>query len=250
MNSIVVANWKMNPPTFAEAKKLLETTRRAGEEARGVSVIVAPPSLFLRDLRASYKGRSLSFAAQNAHAEKSGSYTGEISMAQVKDARATHVIIGHAERRAMGETNDDVHKKIVSALDAGMIPILCVGETTRGSDGDFYPYVRQQLTSALCDVPSAKVSRIIIAYEPVWAIGADKPMRPRDMQEMAIFIRKTIVEIHGQSSMKIKILYGGSVDETNAGEMILGSDVHGLLVGRASTDHRRLPALLDALASL
>lgn len=250
MNSIFVANWKMNPPTFAEAKKLLETTRRAAEEARGVSVIVAPPSLFLRDLRTSYKGRSLTFAAQNAHAEKSGSYTGEISMAQVRDARATHCIVGHAERRKMGETNEDVKKKVIAALEAGLVPILCVGETVRSSDGDFYPFVREQLSSALHDVPATKVSKVIIAYEPVWAIGAEAAMQPRDMQEMAIFIRKTLVEMHGQSSMKAKILYGGSVDETNAGEMLIGGDVHGLLVGRASTDYRRLPALLDALAAV
>lgn len=250
MRATVVANWKMNPPSFAEAKKLLETTRRAGDEAKGVTVIVAPPSIYLRDLRAAYKGRKLLFAAQNAHAEASGSHTGEISMPQVKDTKATHVILGHAERRAQGETDEDIKKKVAAAIDLGLTPILCVGETSRTSDGDFYPFVRSQLTIALRDVAAAKIGRVVIAYEPVWAIGSDKPMQPRDMHQMAIFIRKSIVELHGQGGMHMKILYGGAIDETNAGDMLRGGDVDGLLVGRASCDHRRFPALLQAVASV
>lgn len=247
MKYLIVANWKMNPASYAEAKTLFDMTRKAAEAAKNVSLIVAPPAIFLRPLRAGYKGRSIAFAAQNAHAERTGSYTGEVSLSQIKDARATHVVIGHAERRAMGETDDDVRAKTTAALAQGMVPIVCVGEKSRNSDGDFYVRVREQLTAALRDVPPAKISRILVAYEPVWAIGAEKPMQARDMQAMAIFIRKTIVGTHGEGGMRVKILYGGSIDETNAGEMLRGGDVQGLLVGRASAAPFKIKALIEAV---
>lgn len=250
MRSIVVANWKMNPASFADARKLLDATRGAAESAKKVSVIVAPPSLYLRELRARYKGKRLTFAAQNAHFAKGGAFTGEVSMQEIRDARATHVIIGHAERRAMGETNEDVKEKIIAALDEKLIPILCIGETTRSSNGEHFEFVRKQLSSALRDLAPAKLSKVLMAYEPVWAIGATRPMSPRDMHEMAIFIRKQIVDMHGEIGMNMKILYGGSIDETNAGEMLMHGDVDGLLVGRASTDARKFAALLDALNTI
>lgn len=250
MKSIVVANWKMNPATFRDAKKLLNDTKDAVDEAKNVHVIVAPPALYIKELRAQYKGKKISFAAQNAHFESIGSFTGEISPVQVRDAKVTHVIVGHAERRAMGETNEDVRKKIAAALEAKLVPILCVGEVRRSHDGDYYAFVREQIVVALRDVAASKLSSIIIAYEPVWAIGAEKPMSPREMHEMAIFVRKTIVESHGAVGMSMKILYGGAIDETNAAAMIQGGDVNGLLVGRASTSSIRFAALLDALSSV
>lgn len=250
MKSIIVANWKMNPATFKEAKKLLDGTRKAAEAARNLSVIIAPPSVFLRELRHSYKGKRLAFAAQTAHFEKTGSYTGEISLAQIKDAKVGHVIVGHAERRAMGETNDDVRKKTAAAIEHKLTPIVCVGETTRNAEGEHYTFVRTQLLAALRDVPAAKIAHVLVAYEPVWAIGAPKPMSAREMHEMAIFIRKTAVEMHGQPGMQLRILYGGAIDETNAAQMLRDGDVNGLLVGRASTDAVKFTDLIEAAAEL
>jgi triosephosphate isomerase len=249
MKSILVANWKMNPATFKEARKLFDATKKAAESVRNVSVIVAPPALYLRELAFGYKGKRLSFAAQNAYFEREGSFTGEISAAQVRESKATAVIVGHAERRAMGETNDDTRKKVAAALASGLMPILCVGESTRGTDGAHLQLIRQQLREGLADVPDAKISKVLIAYEPVWAIGAAKPMDARSMHEMAIFIRKTIVEKFGDVGMKSKILYGGSVDETNASEMRSDGDVDGLLVGRASLDPEKFKALIGALSA-
>lgn len=250
MKSIIVANWKMNPATFKEAKKLLEGARRAAEAAKHVSVIVAPPSIFLRELRALYKGKRLAFAAQNAHFEKAGSFTGEISLVQIQDAKVSHLIVGHAERRGLGESDDDVKRKVAAALEARLTPILCIGETKRTQEGEHYTFVRGQLTAALRDVVPAKIGQIIVAYEPVWAIGAEKPMSPREMHEMAIFIRKTVVETHGQAGMNMKILYGGAIDETNAAQMLTEGDVNGLLVGRASTDAKRFGPLIEAVAAV
>jgi triosephosphate isomerase len=129
-----------------------------------------------------------------------------------------------------------------------MAPILCVGEQSRGGGGDHFAFVREQLRAGLADVATTSLKKIIIAYEPVWAIGAAKPMSPRDMHEMSIFIRKSIVEIFGEAGMDIKILYGGSIDETNAPDMLQNGDVKGFLVGRASAEVRHIGNLLAALA--
>jgi triosephosphate isomerase len=249
MKSLIVANWKMNPPSMREAKKLLEATKKAADRVSGVTVIVAPPSLYLRELRASYKGKKILFAAQNAHSDAAGAHTGDISMPQVKDAHATYVIIGHAERRALGETNEITCKKIAAALANGLTPIFCVGEAKRGESGEYFDFVRAQVREGLANTPTAKISRIIIAYEPIWAIGATVAMSPRDMHEMAIFIRKTIVDMHGPAGHSIKILYGGSIEEKNAPEMLRGGDVDGLLVGRASTETDRVTLLLQAIGN-
>ena len=167
MNSIVVANWKMNPGTLKEAKVLFEATRKAVDTTKGVSVIVAPPAIFLRDLSRSYKGRRITFAAQNAHFEQGGSFTGETSLAQARDAKATAVIVGHAERRAGGETNDDTRKKVSAAIVAQLTPILCVGEQKRAQGGEHFTTIKEQLRAGLADVPAAKLSKMIIACEPV-----------------------------------------------------------------------------------
>jgi triosephosphate isomerase (TIM) len=238
----------MNPQTMREAKKLFEATRKASEGAKNISVIVAPPSIFLRELATAYKGKKLVFAAQNAHFQKDGAYTGEISMVQVKDARASAVVIGHAERRAMGETNEETRAKVNMALAQKLVPVFCIGEAKRSGSGEHFLFVKEQLQTGLKDVTPANLNKVIVAYEPVWAIGADKPMSTAQMHEMAIFIRKTLVGSHGEKAMKIKILYGGSIDETNAHDMIENGDVEGLLVGRASTDPEKFTALIKSLA--
>src|SRR3989344_4626117 len=129
MKALVVANWKMNPATIREAKKLFEATKKASERAKHVALIVAPSAIFLRELRAHYKGRRIAFALQNASTEKGGAHTGEMSLAQGADSGATYCLVGHAERRASGESNDDTRKKDTATLAANMTPILCVGET-------------------------------------------------------------------------------------------------------------------------
>ncbi len=250
MKYILVANWKMHPATYREAKRLLDVTKAAAESAKGVSVVVAPPSIYFRELRGAYKGKRLAFAAQTAHFENEGSHTGEVSPAQLKDSKAAYVIVGHAERRASGESDDDTRKKVHAVLESGMTPILCVGEKLRGQGGEHYTFVRGQLTAALREVPQTKIARVLIAYEPVWAIGGDRAMGPREMHEMAIFIRKTIVEMHGAQGMNMKILYGGSVDETNAATMLTEGEVSGLLVGRASANPYKIKALIEAIAEL
>ena len=243
MKPLVVANWKMNPSGWREAKKLLEATKKA---AANVSLVVAPPALYLREFAKEKRGR-IAFAAQDAHFEASGAHTGKISMAQAKDAGASYVLVGHSEVRARGETNEDTRAKVSAALALKMKPILCIGETTRTSSGNHFNFVSDQLKAGFAEVPATKISEVIVAYEPVWAIGGENTMSPRDMHEMAIFIRKTVVDMHGQKGISVRTLYGGSANEENSKVMLREGDVDGLLVGHVSTDATRFAALLRTM---
>jgi len=248
MKAIIVANWKMNPPNFVSAKRLFGATKNAAARARGVAVVVAPPAIFLRELRANYRSKKIAFAVQNAYVEEKGAFTGEISLVQAHDAGASYVIVGHAERRAMGETSDDTRYKVATALSLKMTPILCVGEKERGRDGGYFDVIKEQLRIGLADVPENKIAKVIIAYEPVWAIGASEAMSPQEMHTMAVFIRKTIVEMRGKGGMSLKILYGGAIDESNAVAMLKEGDVDGLLIGRASAEAKKSTALIQTIA--
>ena len=246
MKALVIANWKMTPATYREAKALFDATKKAAESAKKVQVIVAPPAIYLRDLAKGYRGK-ISFCLQNGFQDTHEPHTGEISFAQALDSKAEYVLVGHAERRAAGETNAHVRAKMAGALKAGLTPVLCIGEVTRSALGEHFVFVKEQLRAGLADVTPPALKRIIIAYEPVWAIGAPAPMTPRDMHEMAIFIRKSVVELFGEAGMEIKMLYGGSVDETTAGAMLRDGDVKGLLIGRASTEAHHVTNLLQAV---
>lgn len=249
-NILIVANWKMHPPTFREAKKLLEKAKKAASKRKHISLVIAPPSVYMRELAKGARGARLAFAAQNAHWEKGGAYTGEISMQQVKDTGASYVLVGHSEVRARGESNDDTRKEIAAALSAKLTPILCIGENERLPSGAHFSVIREQIGIGLKDVPQSALSRVIIAYEPVWAIGGEKTLTPRDMHEMAIFIRKTIVDAHGAQGYNVRILYGGSVSENSAYPMLQDGDVSGLLVGHVSVDADRFAELLASLSKV
>lgn len=243
MKAFIVANWKMNPASARAAAALFAATKKAAEKAKRVTVVVAPPAIYLRDL-APKKGRKVALALQSGRAEESGAFTGDISLAQAKDARCASALVGHAERRAAGETNEETRAKVSAALKLGLVPILCIGEQKRSPSGEHFAFVREQLRVGLADVPSTSLKKIIVAYEPVWAIGAPAPMTPRDMHEMAIFIRKATVEFAGQTGMDVSILYGGAIDEGNAVAMLEGGDVDGFLIGRASAEANKITALI------
>lgn len=247
MEALVVANWKMNPATGKEAAKLFVATKEAAQAAKSVEVVVAPSTIHLRGVAEGYRGTRIAFAGQDAHFEQGGAHTGDTSFAQLKDAGASWVILGHAERRAEGQTNAAVGQRVAAALAARFTPILCVGERERHPNGDHFTFVREQLSAAFADVPAAKVPKVVIAYEPVWAIGASKAMEPRQMHEMAIFIRKTLADLYGKP-IAGAILYGGAIDPDNAAAMLTDGDVEGLLVGRASTDAAVFAPLLRAVA--
>jgi len=245
---LIVANWKMNPATFREARHLFEATRKAAEGAKRVSVVVAPPTIFLRELHAAYKGKLVTLAAQDISGALDGAHTGETSLSQAKEAGASYVIVGHSERRAAGETNEGTMKKVAAAVEEKVIPILCVGEEHRGSSGEHLDLIREELRAGFAAVAPGKLARVIVAYEPIWTIGGEAMMKPRDMHEMAIFIRKTVVSLHGEAARALKIIYGGAATESNAPDMLTHGDVSGLLVGHVSWNPPRFQALLENLS--
>lgn len=244
---LIIGNWKMNPLSIADAKKLLDATKTASAKLKNINVVLAPPSLFLRELTKGYRGKKIGFAVQSVHSKKEGSFTGEISAPQAKDAGATYSLVGHAERRAMGEKNEEVGEKMKSVLGAGMIAVLCIGESERDHAGEYLAYVNEQLESGLEHVTKKHLKNIVVVYEPVWAVGAAEAMNPRQMHEMAIFIRKFLNQKYGSVAMNVPVLYGGSIDASNAAEMIVEGDVQGLLIGRASVSVTKFTALLKAL---
>ena len=249
MKPLIVANWKNHPASWSDAKKLFDATKKAFEKTKNLSLIIAPPAVYLRELSKS-RSKRLSFAAQGVVADEVGAHTGETTLSQVKDARATYVLVGHAERRERGESNDDTAQIIPEAFLKNITPILCVGERTRQDDGEHFHFIREQLRVGFSNVPAGKISKVIVAYEPVWAIGGTAAMKPRDMHEMAIFIRKSIYDLHGKVGLTQTVLYGGSIDEKSAGQMLGLGDVQGLLIGRASTNAEQFTALISSLANI
>lgn len=246
MGALVVANWKMNPSTGKAAAQLFAAAKEAVEKAKGVTVVVAPPVIYLREVIGGYRGKRITFAVQDARPESGGAHTGEISIAQAKDAGVSWVIVGHAEKRAEGESDASVGERVVAVLAARLTPIVCVGERERHPSGDHFTFIKNQLLAAFSDVPAAKASKVVIAYEPVWAIGAPQPMHPDLMHEMAIFIRKTLADIYSKP-VAGPVLYGGAIDADTAPVMLKQGYIDGLLVGRASSDAEAFKKLVRAV---
>jgi len=236
--SLVVANWKMNPSTLVEAKRLLKDVARKVSRTRDVSVVLCPPVLYLLDLVKSYKGSIISFGAQDvSRDEKTGAFTGEISSMMLKRLGVIYTIVGHSERRARGETDEVVSQKVLAALAGGLVPIVCVGETQRDGEGQYLGVLERQLAGSLEGLSRQKAGKIIVVYEPLWAIGktAADSVSPEDLYQMSLFIKKILVKHYGRKIGKsIRILYGGSVEPQNAGSLRRDGGVDGFLVGHAS----------------
>jgi len=232
---LIAGNWKMFK-TISEGVALA-TEIRNGADHPEVEVLVAPPFTALHAVAKALDGSTVRLGAQNMHAEKEGAFTGEIAPPMLKDAGCSHVILGHSERRQyFGETDEGVAKKTKVALDHGLVPIACVGETLAEREaGRTMEVVGRQLEAVMKALTADEAGQIVVAYEPVWAIGTGKVATPEQAQEVHAFIRVRSREIHGVVVADgLRILYGGSVKPDNvAGLMALG-DVDGALVGGAS----------------
>ncbi|MCK9352026.1 MAG: triose-phosphate isomerase [Candidatus Paceibacterota bacterium] len=249
---LIVGNWKMNPRTVAEARKIVSSIKAAVGSLKKTDVVVCPPSVFLGDLVVNGSTR-LAFGTQNVHFEKDGAFTGEISVAMIASLKAKYVILGHSERREMGETDDLIAKKVHAALEAGLSVILCVGEKERDPECAYLDIMKSQIEASLHGIPKNMLAKLIIAYEPVWAIGAKAKgvVLPEELLETIIFIRKILSGMYDQpSAHAMKILYGGSVDENNAGSFMKEGGAAGLLVGRASVEAKKFVGILKVAESL
>lgn len=235
---LVIANWKMNPATSAEATKLFEAIKKEAAKAQYVQTVICPPALYLETLKKKVSGHRCVLGAQNNHWEKSGAYTGEHSVSQLVSSGAEYFLIGHSERRAMGETNEMINAKLLAALKAGMRVVFFVGEHKRDQMGEFLKFVTTQLREGLAKVPRRYLLNLVVVYEPVWAISANsggKSDNPENTLEMIIYIRKILHEIVGKDlATKIPILYGGSVNEKNCEMYLKEAQVDGYVVGGAS----------------
>lgn len=236
---LMAGNWKMHKLT-GEARELVNGLNRSLAGVDGsVGVLVCPPFTALVEVASALKGTKIKLGAQNMHWEEKGAFTGEVTAAMLKDVGCDYVIVGHSERRHIfGETDENVNRKANAALNAGLKPIVCVGETEKQEeDGETEAVVSRQVIEGLDGLTSKQMTDIVIAYEPVWAIGTGKNATPDQAQEVHALIRGIIArEFDESTAEKLPILYGGSVKPANALELMSQDDIDGALVGGASLD--------------
>ncbi len=234
---ILAANWKMHM-TVGEALAFAEAFAPLIGDAEGVEVVVAPPATSLERLGQALAGTPVKLAAQNVHFEDKGAFTGEISPLMLADVGCAYAIVGHSERRHIfGETDELVGKKAGALLRHDIRPIVCVGETLDEREGErTFAVIETQLEGSLAEVPAGRAADVVVAYEPVWAIGTGKTATPEIAQEVHAFVRERLAKRFGDDASQIRIQYGGSVKPDNVFELMAQPDIDGALVGGASLD--------------
>jgi triosephosphate isomerase (TIM) len=237
---LIAGNWKMFK-TVQETVVYTKELRSLLKGITGVGVLIAPPFTAIHAAAEAARNSNVGIAAQDLYWEREGAYTGEVSAGMIKEAGATHVIIGHSERRALfGETDGNVNRKVIAALAAGLTPIMCVGETLEQRErGETLNVLDRQLGAGLQGVPADQVASSVVAYEPVWAIGTGRNATPAQAGEVHAHLRARLREwFGGQAADCCPLLYGGSVKPENIRELIAQADVDGGLVGGASLNVR------------
>jgi triosephosphate isomerase len=246
---VMVGNWKMNPLTDKEAKDLASKIKRS-TEGTTVKVVVCPPILFLADVGKVIQKTKIALGAQDMFWEGRGAYTGQISGEMIKKAGASYCIIGHSEKREGGDTDEMISKKVQAALKLSLKVVLCIGEKERDVQGTYLAHLKEQLSSAFKGINRTHADQILIAYEPIWAIGTgNQAMTSHDLHQMVLFIHKHLIDLFGPAKASIiPILYGGSVDPENTSALVREGEVDGLLVGRNSLDAQAFGQIIKAVA--
>ncbi len=246
--TIIAGNWKMNM-TATQTRKFAEELRAIAPRAKWCDVVICVPACNIPAATKAFKDMRISVGAENVYYEKSGAYTGEISADMLKDLGVKYVIIGHSERRQLfGETDFTVNKKVIAALEAGLRPIICVGESLEQRElGVTMDLISLQLKSALAGVPAEKVRKCVIAYEPIWAIGTGKTATAEQAAEVCTFIRTTVRHLYGaRIARSLTIQYGGSMKASNAAELLGQSDIDGGLIGGAALKPAEFVEIINA----
>lgn len=246
--TIIAGNWKMNTRTAVAAELATGVMKAVGENPT-VEVALCPPSVYLAGVADVLAGSSVGLGAQNLYAANDGAYTGEVNAAMLSDVGCRYVILGHSERRAiLGETDEQISEKLAAALAGNLIPIVCVGETLEDREaGETEKVVETQLRGSLAGLDEARASGVVIAYEPVWAIGTGKTASPEQAEEVHAFIRKLLGELFDEEvAEQIRIQYGGSVKPGNAKELLSQPNIDGALVGGASLQVEDFVAIINA----
>ncbi|MFY0665783.1 MAG: triose-phosphate isomerase [Natronospirillum sp.] len=246
--ALVAANWKMNG-TRAQVAELLAGFK-AGINAQACQVAVFSPAVFLSDVQQALQGSAIAWGGQNIHSAESGAYTGETSLGMLKEFGCQYVLVGHSERRTLfGETDALVAEKVAAALAAGVTPMLCIGETLEERESGVTAEVcRRQLKAVLDTVGVAGFNKLVVAYEPVWAIGTGKTASPEQAQEVHADLRAFLQDADAEMAKKIQILYGGSVKAASAAELFAMPDIDGGLVGGASLQIEEFVGICNAAA--
>lgn len=230
---IIAGNWKMNK-TIKEGLEFIEEIK--GKTEGNAEVLICAPFTLLKDLKEATRGTNIKIGAQNMHFEESGAFTGEVAPANLVELGVDYVIIGHSERREYyNESDETCNKKVLKAIEVGINPILCCGETLEEREKDLtMEKVKGQIVKGLKDVKSEDLEKLVIAYEPIWAIGTGKTATSEQANEVIAYIRKVVRDLYGDLADKVRIQYGGSVKPSNVAEIMGQSDIDGALVGGAS----------------
>jgi triosephosphate isomerase len=244
---LIAGNWKMHK-TVAEAEEFIQALLPRVSDADGVDVAVCPTFTALQAMVDSARGSRVQVLAQNMHSEPSGAYTGEVAAPMLVEIGVQGVILGHSERRELfAETDRALQLKVPAALEAGLVPVLCVGETEEERDrGDTQRKLRHQVQEDLARVEEARLGDVVIAYEPIWAIGTGQVATPEQAQEAIAFVRALVGDRSREQAERVRILYGGSVKPDNASELLALPDVDGALVGGASLEPDSFAAIVAA----
>lgn len=242
----------MNPGSLGEAKRIAGKTRLAAVGLERAETVVCPPFPFIPAAFSRKASANYAVGAQSVSFDDGGAHTGEVAAGMLKSLGVEYVIAGHSEVRAAGDTDEAVSRRVSRVIEAGMTAVVCVGEKTRDEEGGHFNFVRDQIKASLAGVSSGKGPfagrKAIIAYEPVWAIGAREPMAAVDIREMAILVRKALADMFGvEAASKVRVLYGGAVNFRNAAEIMIVGQVDGLLVGRESIN---IPGFIELLRAV
>ncbi len=245
---LIAGNWKLNK-TIADAEELIGALLPRVGAVEDVDVVICPPYLSLQAAVDSTRGSAVQVFAQNMHEKDSGAFTGEVSAPMLSEIDVQGVILGHSERRQyFGETDRALQLKVPRALEAGLTPILCVGETEEERErGDTERKLRHQVQEALEKVPLDRLPEVVVAYEPIWAIGTGLSATPEQAQEAIAFVRALVQGFDKDAGALVRILYGGSCTADNAGELLALPDVDGSLVGGASLKADSFAAIVEAV---
>ena len=245
--TVIAGNWKMNK-TPSETKEFMSKLKTIMPKGRWCDVALCVPAVCIPAAVRAMRETPVGIGAENCNAKASGAYTGEIATNMLVDAGCKYVIIGHSERRAMGETDADVNAKVLAALEAGLVPIMCCGETLEQREsGITEEWIAMQIKLGLTGVSEEKIRKVIIAYEPIWAIGTGRTATPEQAEEVCENIRAVVRKLYSSKNARaISILYGGSMNEKNAFELLAQPDIDGGLIGGASLVPEKFVQIIEA----
>jgi triosephosphate isomerase len=232
---LIIGNFKLNPNSITEVTSLVADIAKKYKPLESTKVALAPSFVHITEVARKIGRKKISLAAQNVSVESMGPFTGEVSAIQLRDLKTEYVIIGHSERRAMGETDEVVQKKILATLKCNLTPVVCIGEKERDIKGDFFSFVEKQVKAVVAVLSAAQIKKLVLAYEPIWAIGTGKTATAADVKEMQLFLFAVLTKLFDRpTAQKVTLLYGGSVKADNAKTLHSEGGMNGFLVGGAS----------------